>query len=434
MSNSCDTWEARWAGIKELACQVMEYDVVLPPVYILSHARLDIPTLKTLDLLAKLNLDVTVVVPEEAYLDYFLEWEKPVHVLLIPAEYRGVERGVGQARQFVLDTAEKRGQDIIVMLDDDITGIAMMYQGEDGKASSAHVERVGSDRDIYRLGVFANAVLTAVDVMREHPRVVIMGPQNRNDQRTLDAALSAYDLNYGRMPIGFVVWNTKRFREVAGAIDMRYNRHGEDLWSTMTILHNGGWYGRIPNVLVSYYDEHTQSTLKNPDTEKAVRNEEGERVATERWFDKLRIKRYPDGSYHGGAPNMKKFRASAPFRRVLWSGEVLEKPVPQSAPEPREGVTMKVNVNAQIEISDEQRVQMGALLSGAEKPKYRPTRDEIKQFAWEQGEGWADYLEEQYQREFGPLNRDQVDDLIYGESEDTAPAVEDGEHELDDLI
>ena len=40
----------------------------------------------------------------------------------------------------------------------------------------------------------------------------------------------------------------------------------------MTILHNGGSYGRVPSVLVSYYDEHTQSTLKDPSNEHLIRH------------------------------------------------------------------------------------------------------------------------------------------------------------------
>ena len=414
MSNSVDTWDSRWSMIQEAAAFTPQG---MTPVYILSHARLDVPTLKAIPGLKDLN-EITLVVPSEMYPDYELLWGDDVEVISVPEGYLGVGRGVAQARQFVLDTALDRGQDVIAMLDDDITAVAMMYQGDDGKASSAYVKRVGPERDLYSFGVFALAVQSCMDVMDSYQEVALAGPQNRNDQRTLDAALTAYDLNYGRMPIGFVVWHVTRFMEMTGGLRMSYNRHGEDLWATMSVLHAGGSYARIPSVLVSFYDEHTQSTLKDPASEQAVRNAEGERVAQEPWYDRLRIKRYPDGSYHGGAPNMKKFRDTAPFRRVLWSGEVLTKPVVTEAiAEPREGVTMKVNVNEQIEISDEQRFMLGAVLSGSLKPKKFASRDEIKTWAWEHGASWdtdlTDAHKDRFQAELpADENDDPMEDLL----------------------
>lgn len=420
MTEMGPTWEDRWPVIRQTGFDVLTGDITLPPIYILSHARLDIPTLKAIPFLED-RPELTIVVPEERLLDYYEEWPG-LDIIAVPENYEGVGRGVAQARQFVLDTAKERGQNIIVMLDDDITGVSMMYQGADGKASSAHVKQVGEERPLYSLGVMARAIVTCVGVMHKHPEVVLAGPQNRNDQRTLDAALSKYDLNYGRMPIGFVVWHVKRFREMCSCLDMAYNRHGEDLWATMSVLHQGGMYARVPSVLVSFYDEHTQSTLKSPENEKAVRNAEGERVAEEPWYDRLRIKRYPDGSYHGGAPNMKKFRDTAPFLRVQWTGERMEKPVVTvTAAEPREGVTMKVNVNEQIEISDEQRFMLGAVLTGQQKPKYFAKRDEIKSFVWEHGANWASDLEDahadRFQAERPVLAEDDVDDLL-GDDED----------------
>ena len=72
---------------------------------------------------------------------------------------------------------------------------------------------------------------------------------------------------------------------------------------------------------------------------------------------------------------------------------------------------MKVNIYETIEISGEDRLRLGAVLSGQQKPKYNATRDEIKQFVWENGEGWEDALTEAFNEKFSaPEEEDDADD------------------------
>jgi hypothetical protein len=394
-------WSSRWGYIQGFAAEtlVMEGEN-LPPIFVLSHARLDVPVFKTIPALITL---ATLVVPQERYVDYVLAWPDTT-IVAIPEGLYGVERGVAQARQFCLDsTPTINGEGRCVILDDDITGIAMMYQGEDGKASSAYVKKVGSsaNRAFYSFGVFCVAVMTAIEMMDDHPDVVIAGPQNRNDQRTLDAALTKYDLNYGRMPIGFVVWDVGRFKNHAGQLDMRYNPHGEDLWATMTVLWTGGSYGRVPSVLVSYYDEHTQSTLKTPENEHLVRQGEWERIQTEAWADHVRVKWDFLDRFAGAAPNLKKFRDTAPFHRVLWDGSVQDKPKSLGEPATRNKEnTVKVAVYHPFEVTEEQRLQLGAVLTGKTKPKYAASRDQIKEYFLQNGEGWPEVLAAAYAEAF----------------------------------
>lgn len=394
-------WASRWAVIQESALAYRLTPKDFPPVFILSHARLDVPVLKAIP---GLRDTATLVVPSEKHAEY-REQYPDMSIVWIPEGLYGVERGVAQARQFVLDFAGEAGHGRCVILDDDITGISMQYEAEDGKASSAYVSKVGDQRDTYSLGVFAWTLDTLTLLMNRNEKVVIAGPQNRNDQRTLDAAQALYDLNYGRMPIGFVMWDLARFKEYAGSLDMRYNHHGEDLWATMTILHAGGSYGRVPSVLVSYYDEHTQSTLKTPATEHLVRQAEYDRILTEEWKDKVRTKWDILDRFAGAAPNLRLFRHTAPFKRVLWDGTVKTTPTKKES-------TMKVNVAIQVNITDEQRLALGAVLTGRLKPKYYATRDDVKQWVAEHGEqAWATDLEDAYKDHF-----DATEDLI-GEPE-----------------
>lgn len=398
MTHPANTWGNRWTSIQHLALEYRVDHTTFPPVYVLSHARLDVPVFKTIPGLIN---RATLVVPEERAAEYRARWPH-TNIAEIPAGMYGVERGVAQARQFVLDLAAATDHPRCVILDDDITGIAMQYEAEDGKATSAFVAKVGPARDIYTIGVFAWTIDLLNRVMNDNPTVVIAGPQNRNDQRTLDAAQAMYDLNYGRMPIGFVMWDLARFKKYAGRLDMRYNRHGEDLWATMTILHNGGSYGRIPSVLVSYYDEHTQSTLKTPATEHLIRQAEYDRILTEEWKDLVRVKWDILDRFAGAAPNLRLFRGTAPFKRVLWDGTVKTAPGKSGEPAaPKKESTMKVNVPIQVDISDDQRIALGAVLTGRLKPKYYASRDDVKAWVAEHGEkDWATDIEDAYADRF----------------------------------
>jgi hypothetical protein len=49
---------------------------------------------------------------------------------------------------------------------------------------------------------------------------------------------------------------------------------------------------------------------------------------------------------------------------------------------------MKVNIYETVEISDEQRVAIAAILDDVGAKKRQATRDEIKAYVWEQGANW----------------------------------------------
>lgn len=80
---------------------------------------------------------------------------------------------------------------------------------------------------------------------------------------------------------------------------------------------------------------------------------------------------------------------------------------------------MKVTVHQTVEISEEQRLQLGAVLTGKIKPKHWATRDQIKEFLWEKGEGWAVELAELYSAAFETT--EEPDDDLLGDDEDLDP-------------
>lgn len=85
---------------------------------------------------------------------------------------------------------------------------------------------------------------------------------------------------------------------------------------------------------------------------------------------------------------------------------------------------MKVTVHQTVEISEEQRLQLGAVLTGKIKPKHWATRDQIKEFLWEKGEGWATELALLWNDAFGEPGSDaepdlaSLDDLLGDEDDD----------------
>lgn len=53
---------------------------------------------------------------------------------------------------------------------------------------------------------------------------------------------------------------------------------------------------------------------------------------------------------------------------------------------------MKVNIYETVEVSDEQRKQVAATIDEAGSKPRPATRDELKEFIWTNGSGWADQL------------------------------------------
>jgi hypothetical protein len=82
---------------------------------------------------------------------------------------------------------------------------------------------------------------------------------------------------------------------------------------------------------------------------------------------------------------------------------------------------MKVNIYETVEVTDEQRVQLGALLDSQLKPKRQATRDELKEFIWTHGVDWDQELTNRYSDEFHESNTEPTpepdEDLIGGGDE-----------------
>lgn len=98
---------------------------------------------------------------------------------------------------------------------------------------------------------------------------------------------------------------------------------------------------------------------------------------------------------------------------------------------------MKVNIYETVEISDEQRVQLGAVLDGRVKPKRQATREEIKSYIWDRGSRWDSELSDDYRHDFeeAETGSQEAQDLLDEAADELAALLgDDADDDDEDLI
>lgn len=245
---------------------------LLPPVYIVSHRRHDnLPTLRTIPALRD-HATVVVAAPEEAaYRAAF----PGVRVMAIPAGYGGHEIGLGRAKQFILESADLMGQEDILILDDDLTSLSILYSIGEGKVSRAFAGLVGDRRDEFQLGLLVLVAELARHAYRTDDTVVTAAPQSNNANRTLGSSRMRWETNRGGNPSQMQSWRPQAVLDLCGGIDLtRFNYHGEDISVLCNIVAAGGSVAQIPSIIGQYLDYETQSVMRTPATAPALRQEE----------------------------------------------------------------------------------------------------------------------------------------------------------------
>lgn len=268
-----DTREAKFA----LALELSGRPDLLPPIYIISHKRSStIPTLHNVPVLRQL---ATVVVAEEELPEYRAALPG-VRLVPIMAGYRGYPSGVGRARQFVLDTASILGQDHILLLDDDLKSLTMLYPNDRGGAS--HAFRGHIDREPMLLGSLILISLCAEEAYRARPKAVIGSAQCNNANRTLDSSRLRWETNRGGPPAQIQSWRVDRFFEMCGGeLDLaRFNYHGDDIGLSCQVVSSGAEIVRIPSMIGHYLDYETASVIRTQETAPALRQAEHDALMT----------------------------------------------------------------------------------------------------------------------------------------------------------
>lgn len=263
-----DSLEEKFALIYAAA----ERQELLPPVYIISHRRSD--NLRTLRTLPWLEQVATVVVAEPEVATYRAAWPK-TDIVSIPPGYGGHDIGVGRAVQFTLEYAHSQGQGHILMLNDDLKAITMLFDVGGGKVSHAYFNLVGDRRQDYFRGVLTLIAECADEAYVAEPSALVASPQANNSNRTTHASSKRWALNQGGNPAQLVSWRVDRFMDLVGGLNLEdFNYHGDDIGVACDIIENGGQLVDLPAFIGHYLDYETESVLRTPETAPLLRQEE----------------------------------------------------------------------------------------------------------------------------------------------------------------
>lgn len=271
-----DSREAKFDLVEELAYEGHR----LPPVYITTHARARV--MNTLKVLPALRSRVTLVVAEPEVIEYRAA-HPDVDILPIPAGWGGSEIGHGRAKMFTLRHARSIGQKRIMLIDDDLVGISLLYTLPNGKAS--HAMPPADERELFRWGVVVLFAKIMEEAFAAEPTLVLGAPQCSNPSRTKRSASIRWALNFGRPPSQMVVWDVERFfRYLPEGIDLeRFNRHGDDIGGIMQILQAGGSGAWVGSILAHWFDYETRSVIRTPETAPALRQDEHDALMELEW-------------------------------------------------------------------------------------------------------------------------------------------------------
>lgn len=294
----------------------------LPPIYVITHKRADtLPTLKTLPMLRWRGL---FVVAEEELETYRAAHPELVY-LPIPAGYRGLERGVGRARQFCLDTADLLGQEHILIMDDDLTSLSVLYGIGPGKVSHAYTRLVGDQREAFHAGLLVLFSQIAEEAYGVEPTAVIASPQCNNANRTTGSSETRWELNRGGPPAQIQSWRADRFTITCGELDLdNFNLHGDDIAVAAQVIAAGGSIVNVPSLIGQYLDYETESVIRTPETAPALRAAEHEALMAREIapFIKTRTDLLDRPMWHSLDWKTLHARGLVKTTRILWKDEL----------------------------------------------------------------------------------------------------------------
>jgi hypothetical protein len=275
-----DTREHKFGKVAELAKEIAS----LPPIYVITHKRSKtLPTLKTLPFLR----DMAKFVVAEEELSTYRDDQPGLDYLRIPSGYRGYDRGVGRARQFCLDDAWLNGaEDHVLILDDDLTSLSVLYGIGEGKVSHAYARAWSGPKGDFFGGLLVAVALAAEEAYDAHPEAVIASPQCNNANRTTGSSETRWELNRGGPPAQIQSWRVDRFADRCGELDLkRFNYHGDDIGVAAQIIAAGGSVVNVPSVIGQYLDYETESVIRSAATAPALRAAEHEALMSHELAD-----------------------------------------------------------------------------------------------------------------------------------------------------
>lgn len=266
-----DTQEDKFA----LAFEAAERPDLLPPVYILSHNRVN--NFVTFARMPWLVEYATVVVVADQLEAYRAAWPKS-NIIPIPRGYGGHEAGIGRALMFILEMADMLGQDHIITVHDDLKHICPLYNtvpGQD-KVSMAYARVIPSDlhQSFYR-GMFTMFAAIAAEAYAAHPDAVIASPQVNQPDRHVKATEQRWVLNQGGNPAQLQSWRVDRYLDQVGPLNLEdFNFHGEDISIACDVVAAGCQIVDVPSIMTGWLDYELESVIRDPSNAHILRQGE----------------------------------------------------------------------------------------------------------------------------------------------------------------
>ena len=277
----------------------------MPALYIPSYNRFD----KECETAKKCLYDFSREALQRCYLtvresqaEQYLEVNKELiergcNLLIIP---EGEVDGVGPTRNWCLKHAINSGEDIAFILDDDLTGINVLFDGvtKDGEPKSDTL-RVADKRafDGYNQKLVQLIAREARKLFEEHPELIIGAIRKQRFSNNPENAKTRYIINRSGTARQFCIYNTKLVAETNTFVPDDFAKHGDDIGFTANALQKGLSVFRFPWAIYAYTPETESSVLRDIDEEKNhdIHLEEYNNLMKYEVRDYLKItKRYPD--------------------------------------------------------------------------------------------------------------------------------------------
>lgn len=283
------------------------------PIWIISYSRAGTAPLLNAALSWRKQGDVNVVVRQSQADDYRSAYPR---MTIRPLPDDEIDC-VGKARWAAAELAYTLGNDIILMMDDDILSLRFLFQREFmrgqnvGKECSGHSGLV----DLESLPDLPERVLAGISaVAREafeaDPTLIMGGAIKQHMSFDYRNHRTKYIINGGVTPRQVMVWNLARMDLYGVALNTeRFGIHGDDIGIVAEVLKAGGSCFAMPSFAYEHWPESINiktSVVRNADNKQALHEFEWESLQMYPIKDYLRAKRSViDGSYEWGDVNWK---------------------------------------------------------------------------------------------------------------------------------
>lgn len=278
------------------------------PIWIISYNRPgSAPTLDAISTTWQRTDDVNVLVRESQAAAYKAAYPR-LSIRSLPDEQIS---NVGRTRWGAAELARALGEDVIIMMDDDVLKLDFLYHsairtGKNAGAESSGASNLADRETLPNLDerVVMGFGATARELFAVEPKAVLGGMNKRHMSFSPKNHRTWYIVNGGATPRQVYVWHLARMEQHGVALNTElFGRHGDDIGLTAEVLAAGLDCFNTPSFVFDHWPEEiniTRSTLRNAENAPALHAAEWDALQQYPIKDYLRVKRDLIGRYQWG--------------------------------------------------------------------------------------------------------------------------------------